>query len=350
MTKTTRNEPTAVSPVSYCCAAERFTLIELLVVIAIIAILASLLLPALQEAKRSANTSLCIGVLRQASIVAASFPNDHDDWIPSHVGWTTGSWGSYASRSGPTLLGHTNLEGLSYGDPAYSNVMTWNNTWWLENKRPLNWGILVAEGYVDDVQGTLYCPGRVKKHFYDAHPWPNNSLNTGSWDVSWNGIMPDNRRINISQGGWNMGVSSYFCYSYGKIDQIFKVGNHVHSNWAANRIDPAAWPYAYELNGHATASVGALDFSDGRGPSQNRHKAGITTLFFDGHVQFVADPGNTLELQVGQKLNKFHWLASRLGLNPTSGWTSVGSPGGSARDNIDDYVPAYDSGEYIYPE
>jgi prepilin-type N-terminal cleavage/methylation domain-containing protein len=59
-----------------------FTLIELLVVIAIIALLASLLLPALAQAKETARSAKCRSNMRQITVGMLMYVDDNNDYFP----------------------------------------------------------------------------------------------------------------------------------------------------------------------------------------------------------------------------------------------------------------------------
>lgn len=82
--KTEKHERSAgaESVTSYRRDAGNFTLIELLVVISIIAILASLLMPALEEGRQAARGTACKNRLRQMMHGVQFYLNDYDGGLP----------------------------------------------------------------------------------------------------------------------------------------------------------------------------------------------------------------------------------------------------------------------------
>ena len=67
-----------------------FTLIELLVVIAIIAILAAMLMPALERARLAAKNAACAGNMHNIGLGIQMFRGDHDQrWIAGRTTWFT---------------------------------------------------------------------------------------------------------------------------------------------------------------------------------------------------------------------------------------------------------------------
>jgi prepilin-type processing-associated H-X9-DG protein/prepilin-type N-terminal cleavage/methylation domain-containing protein len=156
-----------------------FTLIELLVVVAVIAVLVSLLLPALSQAREKARSAVCMANEKQIGLGIEIFLHDNEDTYPKlyylkYVTWPCDTWlyvlgGKYVpdaavfhcpsdmSPDHPEYKGSINQPGIpwtsgggggylctwtSYGMNAYFNS-AWPpyacGTWWAE---PIKLGVV----------------------------------------------------------------------------------------------------------------------------------------------------------------------------------------------------------------
>ncbi|MBI4028071.1 MAG: type II secretion system protein [Verrucomicrobia bacterium] len=250
-----------------------FTLIELLVVVAIIAILASLLMPALKNAREAAKRTHCMSNLKQLIMGVHLYAGEYDGSIP-YGGTVGGGWWNFLNNLG------------AYGDG-----------------RPHGLGLLLYYGYINSGK-IYYCPTELPgvdpptklakylsygkdspsgfKQLVDAASTDFRSAycfrGMPTHDSVWSGVTPAHGPAPAAGSGWTQ--------LYEKIDRPRCAGGGGGAGgWCSGTHN-------------VIALISDTFMLDTTGPvlpqGLYHHRSGYNVAYSDGHVRFARDPNKII--------------------------------------------------------
>jgi prepilin-type N-terminal cleavage/methylation domain-containing protein/prepilin-type processing-associated H-X9-DG protein len=244
-----------------------FTLVELLVVISIIAILVTILLPALSAINETAQRTVCMTNLRTLSQASYSYANEYNGFLPrdySPAGVTT-------KADPPSLLlpeilspriGGPDLVSYAEGLPDLL-ARPFSESSWNRDKE-----LATIFKKID----VLQCPSFPPKKDYGAWSWPNPLTNER--------VTLNNQYYDYVTNAFDLGPGT-------SSKGLTRLGQVPRASDTILLTEAAAWlPVAF-FQSHDVSSPGHLAASEGNrmmSINDRRHGGLVNMGYFDGHV------------------------------------------------------------------
>ena len=294
-------------------AARAFTLIELLVVIAIIALLVSILLPALSGARDAARTVVCQSNTRSLGLLFQTYANEQKEWVagsPSTSGY------SLLPASGSAAAGYIKLTPSTYNGVA---VQSWD---WLGplmahsgRTGPNNDAPEPAPGagevarkqrydWYRDVLAEKQCPSNtIKNNEYQNQHTPGRMLpyymstqlistenpipsGTGTWPEDRRGYKPSISRIGNPSQKAALYEGSRFTDASGVV--TYDIARA--ANYGGSFADTGPWFVTNRsLVRQTTNRSPAKKYAFRHGGGKANSQATGNIVFFDGHGETLTD-------------------------------------------------------------
>ena len=239
-----------------------FTLVELLVVIGIIALLISILLPALNAAREQANTAKCLSNLRQLAQSQASYAADNQGFcVPAGYNYYPTQLDGLNEENYATLL-------VNYGylqEPTIYNI----------NAAPTSVStVFYCPSGITDIVGVIHSPPGAgskpdpvtRTDFTGGRPWRTMSKGTGIIIDTWYAINADWGPIANSKWPCHLLPDTTSGANYHRLPKMSRIPHSAEMVWLYDGI-------FYDLN-----------YSANRINARHGNQKYTNIVFFDGHA------------------------------------------------------------------